>query len=542
MRSDQVRIKLHIAKPGETTVQNLWMCLNYDKKPTIEHITEHIHLTYIQEEREKYSIKLFLDDYWLPPKENSTILRENDVVKVEIKQIEENKNEKTEKLEKSVSKKLEEPQKLAPEYSVYDQNLYYQQAQPVYYLNNVDYGNYNLSEYYKAIENKVDKPKDKLEKNKNSTSKSSLNSTEQNTSVDSKDNQKKSQKLQANTQVKPKQVQNKTKVNNNCYKKFAIGSYVHLLNENVQKPERDLENMSEEQIIDDYYQTIQKQKTSDQKLSSEPVNINKIADNLKATGTAKWKNSSKPTQTKTPTHIRFSSSSSSSSDSSSSEDEETKVEPKKMAEKNNRLYEPSKEQQLNAVSNNKSVVIQNPKDLDKFNKVYNQSKLNAPKAENFIDEILSEGQKPSSSKTTPKSSPRKEQRRSPSPKIDYEKFEALNTAPRVGDKIAFKILEISSNFTPEISGYKNGEVLEFDQNTNEVTLKLYSKFNSVLKRSSKFSVVFDETEDEMTRLKKNENQPEQDGNLEDFEEPELLKVDWRNLINVKLLPKNGASN
>lgn len=517
MKSDQVRIKLHIAKTGETVVKNLWMCLNYDKKPTIEHICQHIKQTYVEESKDQFSVKLYLDDYWLPPYENSAVLRENDVIKVEINKVESNTGI-DKKIEETNNKSVEVPQKLIPEYLPiqYDQNLYTnQQPLPVYYMNGFDYNNYN--DYYKNYASMFEKTTtekktmEKTEPKKNS-SKSSLNSNEQNTSVDSKDNQKKTQNIKSNSQQKQKPNDNLKSKPLSCYKKFSIGNYAHLLNEDVQEPVRDHDYTNENK---------NNSETKSYQTSAKLVDIDKIANNLKSTGQTKWKNSSKANN-KIPKHIRFPSSSSESSSSSSdtSSDEENDEAVEKKTETNN-FYEPTKEEQLNAVSKNKSFVVKNPNDLNKFNKAFNPKQLNAPKAENFIDEIVSESQNGLSPQTTPKSSPRKE-RRSPSPKIDYEKFESLDSAPRVNDRIAFKILEISSSFTPEISSYKSGEVVDFDSSTNEVTLKLFSKYNSILKRSSKFSVVFDETENEITKLKENECQPENDLDLNE-QEQELVR-------------------
>ncbi|RNA24169.1 coilin-like isoform X2 [Brachionus plicatilis] len=536
MRSDQVRIKLHITKADETAaVKNLWMCLNYDKKPTIEHICQHIKETYVQENKEQFCVKLYLDDYWLPSNESSVILRENDVVKVELVKTESKCETKAiKKIEENLCKNVEKPAKLVSDHSntQYDPNAYaVQQPQLAYYMNGFDYANYN--DYYKNYASMFEKAeREKIEKNKNS-SKSSLNSSEQNTSLDSKDNQKKSQKIKSNSQQKPKQINPQKSKPTSCYKKFSIGNYAHLLNENVQEPVRDNGYTNEEQ---------NNSETNSMQKSSKSVDIDKIASNLKSSGQAKWKNSSKSTNQMSK-HIRFpsssSESSSSSSDSSSDEDND-QTETNKSEAKNN-FYEPSKEEQLNAVSKNKSYIVKNPNDLDKFNKAMNSKQLNAPKAENFIDEILSENQNVASTKTTPKSSPKKE-RRSPSPKVDYEKFQSLNSAPRINDKIAFKILEISSSFTPEISSYKSGQVVDFDSETNEVTMKLFTKYNSILKRSSKFSVVLDETDDEITKLKQNENRLENELDLNEQEEQEMLKVDWRNLIDIKLLPREDVLN
>jgi hypothetical protein len=41
-------------------------------------------------------------------------------------------------------------------------------------------------------------------------------------------------------------------------------------------------------------------------------------------------------------------------------------------------------------------------------------------------------------------------------------------------------------------------VIEFDTSSNEITLRLNSKYNAVLKKPSKFSVVFDENEEQKT--------------------------------------------
>lgn len=79
---NQVRIKLHITQSNDKSVRNLWMCLNFDQKPTVEHMIEHIKENYCQsKEDSNLQIKLFLDDYWLPPYENSRLIRENDCIK-----------------------------------------------------------------------------------------------------------------------------------------------------------------------------------------------------------------------------------------------------------------------------------------------------------------------------------------------------------------------------------------------------------------------------------------------------------------------------
>jgi len=103
--------------------------------------------------------------------------------------------------------------------------------------------------------------------------------------------------------------------------------------------------------------------------------------------------------------------------------------------------------------------------------------------------------------------------------------------PRVNDKIAFQILEISSNFTPEISEFKAGTIVEFDKDTNEISIELYNnKYNQVLNRPSKFSVILDETDKEYI----DEQSDELSRTSQESEN--ILKVDWRNLMNLKIIP------
>jgi hypothetical protein len=130
-----------------------------------------------------------------------------------------------------------------------------------------------------------------------------------------------------------------SKMEINCHKKFAIGSYVHLLNEPDNTSERkksddeESDGLSEEQVIDDYYKSLhpnkplknkskqenkqqqatvsmnsntteskntnnkqqKSQKNQENKqLTSEPVDLDKIASKVNSTGKLKWKNSTKP--------------------------------------------------------------------------------------------------------------------------------------------------------------------------------------------------------------------------------------------------------
>ncbi|XP_054890949.1 coilin [Poeciliopsis prolifica] len=59
----------------------------------------------------------------------------------------------------------------------------------------------------------------------------------------------------------------------------------------------------------------------------------------------------------------------------------------------------------------------------------------------------------------------------PVPK-DYSSMPLLAAPPQVGQKIAFKLLELTENYTPEVSEYKEGKIINFDPTTKQIELEL----------------------------------------------------------------------
>jgi hypothetical protein len=124
--------------------------------------------------------------------------------------------------------------------------------------------------------------------------------------------------------------------------------------------------------------------------------------------------------------------------------------------------------------------------MNEFKKVFNKTKLNAPVNGDEDYEVENEPEVVEDKKFV-----NKKKFETKKNLIDFGNLEAFSGQPNVNDQIAFqvyclvtvqsekkyiyfflKILEISSNFTPEISDYKTGVVLSFDAKTNEVSLKL----------------------------------------------------------------------
>ncbi|KAM4535388.1 coilin [Fundulus diaphanus] len=58
------------------------------------------------------------------------------------------------------------------------------------------------------------------------------------------------------------------------------------------------------------------------------------------------------------------------------------------------------------------------------------------------------------------------------PEKDYSSMPLLAGPPQVGQKIAFKLLELTENYTPEVSEYKEGKIVNFDPTTKQIELEL----------------------------------------------------------------------
>nr|XP_008112585.2 PREDICTED: LOW QUALITY PROTEIN: coilin [Anolis carolinensis] len=75
------------------------------------------------------------------------------------------------------------------------------------------------------------------------------------------------------------------------------------------------------------------------------------------------------------------------------------------------------------------------------------------------------------------------------PKKDYSKLPLLAAPPQVGEKIAFKLLELTENYTPEVSNYKEGKIVSWNPINKQLELELLS-FSSVARGPGKFDLVY----------------------------------------------------
>uniref|UniRef100_A0A8C4QLQ3 FIP-RBD domain-containing protein n=1 Tax=Eptatretus burgeri TaxID=7764 RepID=A0A8C4QLQ3_EPTBU len=78
-----------------------------------------------------------------------------------------------------------------------------------------------------------------------------------------------------------------------------------------------------------------------------------------------------------------------------------------------------------------------------------------------------------------------------SPVRDYTTLASLNGTPRAGDNIAFKMLEMGDNYSPEVSKYKEGKVLDYNQVTCETVILLTKNPSAGKRANGKFDLVFE---------------------------------------------------
>ncbi|XP_069785737.1 coilin isoform X1 [Narcine bancroftii] len=76
------------------------------------------------------------------------------------------------------------------------------------------------------------------------------------------------------------------------------------------------------------------------------------------------------------------------------------------------------------------------------------------------------------------------------PKRDYSRLPLLAAPPQVGQRIAFKVLELSDNYTPELSDYKEGRILSYDATNQQVELHVESMSPECSKEPGKFDLIY----------------------------------------------------
>ncbi|KAM6240445.1 coilin [Spheniscus humboldti] len=77
------------------------------------------------------------------------------------------------------------------------------------------------------------------------------------------------------------------------------------------------------------------------------------------------------------------------------------------------------------------------------------------------------------------------------PKRDYSVLPLLASPPQVGERIAFKRLELTENYSPEVSDYKEGKIISWNADKKQIELEiLSSSAGQFAKEPGKFDLVY----------------------------------------------------
>ncbi|XP_036197331.1 coilin isoform X1 [Myotis myotis] len=116
------------------------------------------------------------------------------------------------------------------------------------------------------------------------------------------------------------------------------------------------------------------------------------------------------------------------------------------------------------------------------------------------------------------------------PKKDYSLLPLLAAAPQIGEKIAFKLLELTPDYSPDVSDYKEGKILSHNPETQQVDIEILSSTPvSPIKEPGKFDLVYH-----------NENGSE----VVEYAVTQERKITvfWRQLIDPRLIVESSSNN
>lgn len=117
------------------------------------------------------------------------------------------------------------------------------------------------------------------------------------------------------------------------------------------------------------------------------------------------------------------------------------------------------------------------------------------------------------------------------PKRDYSVLPLLAAPPQVGERIAFKRLELNENYSPEVSSYKEGRIISWNADKKQIELEILSSpASQIAKEPGKFDLVY---------------QSADGAELIEYAVPQDTKIteSWDSLIEPRLIvepPMNGS--
>uniref|UniRef100_A0A5B6YIN3 Putative coilin isoform X3 n=1 Tax=Davidia involucrata TaxID=16924 RepID=A0A5B6YIN3_DAVIN len=107
--------------------------------------------------------------------------------------------------------------------------------------------------------------------------------------------------------------------------------------------------------------------------------------------------------------------------------------------------------------------------------------------------------------------------------IDFDKLKPFASLPKEGDVIAYRLLELSSSWTPELSSFRVGKTSLYDPKSNSVVLRPVPEYSSAFEKKVDGDTSAQQPEDSLCR---------EDGSLE---------IDFSSLVDVRIV-KCGNSD
>ncbi|XP_062110450.1 coilin isoform X2 [Humulus lupulus] len=104
--------------------------------------------------------------------------------------------------------------------------------------------------------------------------------------------------------------------------------------------------------------------------------------------------------------------------------------------------------------------------------------------------------------------------------VDFDKLKPCSTLPQIGDTVAYRLVELSASWTPELSSFRVGKVSNCDSKSDKITLK----------QVPEYPIVFEERDEES-------EQP----NVSLYAEDGSLEIDYCSLADVRII-KYGDAN
>ncbi|EXB82497.1 hypothetical protein L484_027672 [Morus notabilis] len=106
--------------------------------------------------------------------------------------------------------------------------------------------------------------------------------------------------------------------------------------------------------------------------------------------------------------------------------------------------------------------------------------------------------------------------------VDFNKLKPCTSLPQEGDTVAYRLIELSPSWTPELSFFRVGKISKYDPKSDRITLV----------QVPEYPIVFEEQGDEASAAKPETSIYKEDGSLE---------VDYSSLVDVRIIKHGNVS-